>query len=386
MKWIFWISLLFIGYTYVGYPLWLYLRTLWQPRPWRQVEGFPSVSVVMAVRNEAERIEQKLHNLFELDYPSDRLEIIVISDGSQDSTPAILTRYPKDRLRVIHHPEHQGKAAALNAGIREARGEIVVFVDVRQQLDTLAVRYLVSNFADPSVGCAAGDLVLRQGDRPFAFDGIGFYWRYERWTRKCQATIGSTVGVFGPIYAVRRRLLVPLPEGTILDDVYLPLHVVRQGYRSIFDSRACAWDSPSPSNGAEFRRKVRTLTGNYQLLQLAPWLLRRENPVRFHFVSHKLLRLSVPLFLACLFLSSWWLAKDKFYLGLALLQSTFYLFAALGLQSRVKPLRRLLGFPAAFCLLNGAALMGLVNFLFRRSPLWQVWVPADYGRQWGRRK
>lgn len=386
MKWIFWISLLFIGYTYVGYPLWLYLRTLWQPRPWRQVEGFPSVSVVMAVRNEAERIEQKLHNLFELDYPSDRLEIIVISDGSQDSTPAILTRYPKDRLRVIHHPEHQGKAAALNAGIREARGEIVVFVDVRQQLDPLAVRYLVSNFADPGVGCVTGELALRKERQVSVQTGVQFYWRYEKQIRSFEARLDSTTGATGALYAVRRELLVSLPEGTILDDAYLPLHVVRQGFRSVFDDRARAWDSLPKSNREEFQRKVRTLTGNYQILELAPWLLRKENRIRAQFVSHKLLRLWMPLFLSLLFISSWLLAAEPFFLGLALLQSVFYICAALGLQFRAKPWQELLGFPAAFCLLNGAAIMAFFNFLLRREPPWQVWAPAPAVRSTGGRK
>ncbi len=376
MKWVFWVSAGLITYVYAGYPFWVYLRSQLRPRLWRQEDIFPTVSVLLVVHNEAERIEEKLRNLLELDYPTDRLEILVVSDGSQDMTNAILAGYGGERLRVFQCPVQHGKAAGLDLGIKQALGEIVVFTDVRQRLEKASVRFLVSNFADPTVGCVAGDLVLREEGQTGTQAGIGFYWRYEKWIRKCEARIDSAVGVSGGLYAVRQKLLTTLPKGTILDDLYIPLDVVRQGYRSVFDSRARARDALPQSHRREFQRKVRTLTGNYQLLQLAPWLLRAENRVRFQFISHKLLRLLVPVFLITLFLSSLGLAADPFFLGLTLLQAGFYVCAALGLWLRPKRLQRLLGGPAAFCLLNGAAVMGLVYFAFSRDPLWCLWDSA----------
>ncbi len=381
MKSLFWISAVFITYVYFGYPIWVFLRSRWWPQPWRQEAIFPMVSVVVPIHNGGEHTQAKLENLLGLDYPNDRLEITVISDGSQDATNEILARCADQRLHFLQYPERRGKAAALNLGFQEARGEIVVLTDVRQYLEPNSLRLLVSNFSDPSVGCVSGELILGEEVQPGTPAGVGFYWRYEKWIRKCEARIDSTVGVTGALYAVRRELLTTLPADLILDDVYQPMHVVRQGFRSVFDARARAWDSLPPTSRGEFRRKVRTLLGNYQLVQYAPWLLCRENRIRFQFVSHKLLRLWVPLFLGSLFTSSWWLVTDPFYLGLALLQSAFYICAGLGLWLQVKQLRVLLGVPAVFCLLNGAAIMGLINFLFRRGPLWRLWVPANAGLQ-----
>lgn len=379
MKSLFWISVFFIAYVYLGYPVWVYLRSRWVPRRWRQERITPTVSVVMVVHNEAEQIEQKLVNLFNLDYPVGRLEIVVVSDGSKDLTNAVLARKAEERLRVFQYPEHRGKAVALNLGIGETHGEIVVFTDVRQQLESSSVRFLVSNFADPSVGCVSGELVLLEEGQEGPLADVGLYWRYEKWIRRGEAGIDSTIGATGALYAVRRTLLTKLPEGTLLDDVYLPMHVVREGYRSVFDSRARAWDCLPRSNRGEFRRKVRTLSGNYQLLQMAPWLLSKENRVRFQFISHKLLRLGIPFLLASLFVSAWWLSAEPFYLGLALVQSAFYACAGLGLMFRARRLGKLLRVPAAFCLLNAAAVMGLINFLFHRRPPWQTWVPAMPG-------
>lgn len=377
MKWVFWISAGFIGYVYFGYPLWIYSRARWRPRPWRREESVLCVSVVMAVHNEERLIKRKLDNLFGLDYPADRLEVIVVSDGSTDRTDTILAAYPAQRLKVVELSRHQGKAAALNAGIEQSSGEIVVFTDVRQELEPESLRFLTCNFADPGVGGVTGELVLCPDDPSGTQPGVRFYWGYEKAIRNWESQADSTVGATGALYAVRRKLLVTLLEGIILDDLYLPLQVVRQGYRSVFEPRARVWDSLPPTSGGEFRRKVRTLTGNYQLLQLAPWLWRRENRLRFQFISHKLLRLWVPLFLLLLLLSSWWLAGELFYRILALLQSVFYVFAVLGFAFRGKVMGRLLGVPAAFCLLNGAAVMGLIKFLFHRGPLWQLWVPAN---------
>ena len=226
--------------------------------------------------------------------------------------------------------EHRGKANALNHGIAEAKGEIVCFIDARQIISSDGLKNLVANFADPSVGCASGELILRADPTTPSSDGVGLYWRLEKHIRNWEGQAGSTVGATGAFYAVRKDLFSPLPEGIILDDVYIPLQVARQGSRVIFDPSAVAWDDFTPSPKQEFRRKVRTLAGNYQLLQLAPWVLTNANPLRFQLVCHKLLRLLIPFALVGLFVSTLWLRRSLYELALAL-QLLFYALATLSL-------------------------------------------------------
>jgi len=370
MKVMFWISVAVITYTYVGYPLWLYLRSLWFPRLVHSAPFYPTVSVIMAVRNEAEILQFKLQNILRLNYPADRLEIIVVSDGSTDATNQILSTCSDDSLRLIICSRHQGKASALDQAIREARGEIVVFTDARQMIEPEALKYLVSNFADSKVGGASGELILEEPVGSNSLEGVGFYWRLEKKIRQWESATGSVVGATGAFYAVRRHLLVILPNELILDDVYLPLHVVRQNYRMVFESRAVAREPLQTSAPQEFRRKVRTLTGNYQLLQVAPWLLTRSNPIRFQFVSHKLLRLLAPFALAGAFFIAL-LVPETVYRLAAVLQIVLYGSGALTLlQPRLRFLGPLPDAAFAFILMNTAAVLALIKFLTGQKPVW----------------
>jgi poly-beta-1,6-N-acetyl-D-glucosamine synthase len=370
VKWMFWIAAAVIGYTYVGYPCWLRLRMLWRARPVLRGPVAPPVSIVMVVRNEDKVLRSKLENLLALDYPE--FEVVVVSDGSTDGTEGILHEFEGDaRVRLALKTESCGKAAGLNDALALVKGELVVFTDARQRLEPSAVRLLAENFADPDVGCASGELLLGDAEQGESSKGMGLYWRIEKQVRDLEAASGSMVGATGALYAVRRNLLVPVPAGTILDDVYLPMHVVEQGKRAVFDLRAHAWDSPDLGAEREFARKVRTLSGNYQLLQLAPWLLSRRNPIRFEFVSHKLMRLVVPFGLAVLFLSSLFLSAP-FYRAVLVLQVLFYLLSALALGRVVKRgiLARIGDASGTFVLLNGAAVVALANFLSGRRTVW----------------
>ena len=298
----FWASAGLIAYTYVGYACWLRLRMLWRSHPVMRGAYTPTVSIVMVVRNEERVLETKLQNLLALDYPADRCQVIVVSDGSTDRTELILHEYARDpRLHVILNQLARGKASSLNDAVELASGEIVMFTDARQKIESRALRVVGREFCRPGSrmrqwGVDAGGR-RNQGE---SSQGLGVYWRIEKQVRELEAASGSMVGATGAIYAVRRELLTPVPAETILDDVFLPMEVVRQGKRAIFDGRARAWDSVNLGAGREFSRKVRTLSGNYQLVRLAPWLLSSANPIRFEFVSHKLLRLTVPFALAAL--------------------------------------------------------------------------------------
>jgi biofilm PGA synthesis N-glycosyltransferase PgaC len=368
MRWLFWGAAFLIGYTYAGYAGWLWLRLLWRSRPVRRGEFMPPLSMLMVVRNEEENLEAKLQNLFAIEYPS--CQIVIVSDGSTDDTETILRRH-QSRLALVLNRTAQGKASGLNDAIRLATGEIVVFTDARQRIEPGAVRLLAENFADPEVGCVSGELMLGDPAKGESSQGLGLYWRIEKRVRELEAASGSVVGATGAFYAVRRELLSTVPAETILDDVYLPMEVVRQGKRTVFDARAQAWDTPSLGTGREFSRKVRTLSGNFQLVQLAPWLLSSQNPIRFEFVSHKLLRLAVPFALALLLLSSLAL-RGPFYRTVLILQLAFYALSALALNSIVKRgmLAGIADAAGTFVLLNGAAVVALANFIAGRRAAW----------------
>jgi poly-beta-1,6-N-acetyl-D-glucosamine synthase len=370
MKCIFWGSALFVGYAFVGYPALLFLRSRWRARPVLKARILPSVSVVMAVHNEAEVLPAKLSNLAGLDYPADRLEIIVTSDGSTDATEKIVAAGTSDRLRLVAAPQREGKASALNRGMQAARGEIILFTDARQLIRADAIQQLVANFADPWVGCVSGELILGQLEASGSSEGFGLYWRLEKKIRQWESLTGSVIGATGALYAARRDLLVPLPKGTILDDVYLPMQVARRGRRVVFEPQALAFDRVATSQ-REFRRKVRTLTGNYQLVQLAPWLLTPSNPLLWNYVSHKILRLLAPFSLTALLISSLFL-RAPLYEAAIVLQVAFYALGALTIFGRPRPaiIARLADAAAAFVVLNAAAAVALYFFLIGKREVW----------------
>ncbi len=373
MIWVFWLAAALVAYAYIGYAAWLRVRLLWRAHP--VLRGFvsPAVSVVMIVRNEEKILESKLQNLFSLDYPQDLVEIIVVSDGSTDRTEQILQEYSRDpRIKVVVNQLPKGKAGALNDALEIVHGDLVVFTDARQKLDRSAVRLLAENFADPQVGCVSGELMLGDPATGESGKGFGLYWQVEKQIRELESASGSVVGATGAIYAARRELLTHVPGGTILDDVYLPMHIVRQGKRVVFDARAIAWDSADLGAEREFSRKVRTLSGNYQLVQFAPWLLSRENPIRFEFVSHKLLRLAIPVALALLlFLSP--LLKSPFYKVIFYAQVIFYGLSLISLArlARRGILARVADAAGTFVLLNSAAVVALANFVSGKRAAWR---------------
>ena len=367
MESLFWWSVGLIAYVYAGYPALLAVWAALVRTPDVDLEivgrdddnALPGVSVIIAARNEARRLPGRIENLLAADYPQDRLQIIVASDGSTDHTLEALAPYASRIELVMLSP--RGKAAALNAAVSRARYPVLVFADARQRFAPDAIRRLVRHFNRLSVGAVSGELILdceradlkvgayteaevgpypqisvgadlQVGPPSTIGDGVGAYWKYEKWLRRHEAIIGSTLGVTGAIYAMRRALWQPLPEDTILDDVLGPMRIVLQGHRVMFDHTAHAFDETARDAAVETRRKVRTLAGNFQLLALEPRLLvPGVNPVWFQFVSHKLGRLLVPYALAAAFVSSVWLAPASWmYATAAAAQTAFYGLAAYG--------------------------------------------------------
>jgi cellulose synthase/poly-beta-1,6-N-acetylglucosamine synthase-like glycosyltransferase len=378
---LFWTAFGCIVYVYAGYPLLLML--------WRRIFRRPvdrryqelSVSLVIAMHNERRNVRAKMQNCLELDYPADKLEIIVSLDAPSDGTDALLEDYVGPGVEVICCPIRRGKAEALNSGMAVARGEIVIFGDAGQRLEKSAVRELVANFADESVGAVSGTLVLLDAHAQEASDAAGLYWRYEKKLRAMESDIHSVPGATGAIYAIRRELFVPLPAGTILDDVVVPMRIVVGGKRAILDPAARAYGVVAQSPGMEYQKKKRTLTGNYQLFAEMPELLMPwRNPIFVQMVSHKVGRLMVPYGLAVLFISNLFLL-DGLYRTVGILQVIWYATACAGwwaTRDGGSRLGRLMAIPYAFVLMNWAPVAGLYYFV--RGRALGVWNSAAVER------
>jgi len=340
--WIFWASAAIVLYVYIGYPVLLLVWSRLRPKPVHLHAGEPPVSVIIAVVDEAEALDRKIANLRSLDYPASHLQIVVVSDGRNPNTAAILRR--RGGLVDAIYVRRGGKAQALNAGVEAARHDILVFADVRQRFDRQALHGLVAPLADPTVGGVSGELMLdveTGGGSADIGEGLGGYWRYEKWLRRQESTIGSTMGATGAIYALRKALWRPLPADTILDDVLAPMRAVLAASRVVFSSDALAFDPVAPS-GVELRRKIRTLAGNYQILRLEPRLLNPfRNPVWIQYMSHKVGRLLVPYALLALLATSALLVTTSPFYALAFVaQVLFYGLAAYGAYLSRRDLRQ----------------------------------------------
>jgi len=364
----FWTAVLLLGYTYIGYPAVMWMWAHVRPRPASSLDWEPSVSVLVAAHDEGCRIATKLENLLALDYPVDRLEVLVGSDGSVDDTVEQARPFEGRRVRLFAFPTRRGKPAVLNDLARAARGEILAMADVRQTFEKGALRALVRPLADPSVGAVSGELVLTSSELgPVVTVGVGVYWRYEKLIRRSESAVDSTVGATGAIYAVRRELFEPLPEDTLLDDVVLPLRVTRQGRRVLFEPTAVAFDRAAATSAEELIRKVRTIAGTFQLFARERWLLDpRANRLWFQAISHKGLRLLSPGFLAVAAATSAALAGQSFYAVALGCQAVFYLLALAGAVARSTRVP-LLSAPFTFCLLNWATVLAVVALLRGRQ-------------------
>ncbi len=301
------------------------------PRPVRKAPWEPTVSIVIAAHDERDKIEKKILNCLDLDYPKEKLQVVVALDAPTDGTEDIVWKYAGRLIDMVYYSPHRGKAQALNSAVAAAEGEILVFADARQRLDAAAVRELVANFHDPSVGAVSGELVLLDENGNEAADGVGLYWRYEKLLRAMESDIHSMLGATGALYAIRRELFRRLPVETILDDVAIPMRAVLAGKRVVFEPGARAYDAVAASVDVEYGRKVRTLMGNFQLMAQMPELLDAgRNPVLWQFLSHKVGRLFVPYFLAVLFVSNILLVKEMPFLVFFALQAAFYSLAWFG--------------------------------------------------------
>jgi biofilm PGA synthesis N-glycosyltransferase PgaC len=361
---------LFIAYTVAGYPLILGWLGRHFARPIQKRFEPRTVSFVIAVHNGQNFLAEKLRSILDLDYPRELMEIVVVSDASTDATDDIARGFSAEGVKLIRVPRG-GKPAALNIAVPQTSGEILILTDVRQTLERDSVRRMIACFGDPSVGVVSGDLVVRAGN--IEETNVGLYWRYERWIRKQLGRIDSMMGATGPFYGIRRTLFRPMPKDLLLDDMYVPLGAFFQGYRLIVEEEARAFDYPTGVE-TEFRRKVRTLAGNYQLLRYFPELLGLRNRMLFHYVSYKLARLLLPWAVLALLVVSFGL-PDPWRAIVLTGQALFYAVALTDLIAGPGTLWKRISSPARTVVSLLAATACAVAIFF--VPAQKLWKPTQ---------
>jgi len=370
-----WCSLAVLFYVYLGYPALLGLVGLMIRRP-RAVVGYtPKISVLIAAYNEEANIQRKVEQTLALEYPPDRVEILVLSDGSSDRTDEIVKAISDPRVRLLRAPQRKGKTNVQNLGAETCQGEVLIFSDATTVYHPLALRYLACNYADPKVGAVSGryEYFDPQGKSPTGTGMIAF-WNYENLIKMMQSRIYTITGCCGCIYSVRRRAYTAL-HPDVISDLVQPLCAIQQGYRVVFEDRALAYEETTQSSKEEFSMRVRVVTrGIHGILSVRDLL----NPLKhgwvsFQLLSHKVLRWIIPFFLLLLFIGNAILWNHPWYGLLFAIQFTFYAFALLTLLVPLHRIWRPLGIPLYFCTLNAAALRSVLEAVRgRKYAIWET--------------
>ena len=370
---VFTVAALVTVYIYFGYPLLIFVLARLRPRPIARADVTPSMTLLIPAYNEEATIERKIRNALALDYPKGQLEILIVADGCTDATCEIVRRHD---VRLLEIPRG-GKANALNRGAAEATGDILVMTDANVELAPDALRVLARAFADPQVGGVSGrkQAIVRKGADTTEV-GENLYWRWDQWQKTLESAIGSIFAADGTLYAIRRSLYVPIDDPAQADDIAISARVVLQGYRLVLDPDAVAYEDAPVEGADEFRRKVRVTNHSVRALLNLGGALWTSGFYSVELLSHKLVRHLIPFFLIALLAASAWLARTSHLFGLTLaLQALFYLLAVAGAllrHSRGGALK-LLSVPYYFCLVNAAALLGVLSIA--RGTRVRAWSP-----------
>jgi cellulose synthase/poly-beta-1,6-N-acetylglucosamine synthase-like glycosyltransferase len=362
MEVLFWTSLMLIVYVYIGYPVILLLCSWIFKKPVKKDEFYPTVTLLIPAYNEEKVIEDKIKNSLEIEYPKDKLSIVVISDGSDDMTDEIVKKYTDKGVILKRFGDRMGKVGVLNRAMQEVTSDIVIFSDANTMYKKDAVKKLIYNLADTSVGAVTGDVRLASEKVSFGH-GERLYYRYERFIQQKESNIGSIVGVDGAMYAIRKNLYLPPSNNIILDDFVISMNVGIQGYRVIYEPEAIAYEETSPTWRDEFKRRPRITAGAYQALWQKEGVPTWKNKLLlFEYISHRLLRWILPFFLILLFVSNCFLLDNLGFRICFIVQCIFYILAIIGwiTDTRIK----LFSIPFYFCLVNLGALLGFFRWLF----------------------
>ena len=356
---VFWAAVAVPFYVYLGYPLVLLGLRLIVHHPVNKQPCRPFVSVLIPAYNEIAVIRQKIHNSLDLDYPEDRIEIAVVSDGSTDGTVEAAQEFANGkRVRVFAYPKNRGKIAAMNDTVPELNGEIVVFTDASAMLLPNAVREIVENFSDSRVGAVSGVYQVRKSEQSAAGGSEQLYWKYETFLRLQESALDSLLGGHGHLHAIRKSLYCFPSPRTINDDYVISVRVVSRGYRAVYEPNAIGWEQAEEMAG--FGRRVRIMSGNIRQLSELPGLLRRPLPL-FFFLSHKVGRLVVPFAMITALAASVVLFGRPLYRVLFAAQVGLYLLALAGALVPLKP--KILRLPYYFTMINAATFFGIYHAL-----------------------
>jgi cellulose synthase/poly-beta-1,6-N-acetylglucosamine synthase-like glycosyltransferase len=382
----FWFSLIIVFYTYLGYGIVLYLlvkikELFLKQKTQEQAENLPEVTLFITAFNEEAVVKEKMDNCLTLDYPVDKLKIVWVTDGSNDSTNEMLKAYPL--VTVLFQPERQGKTAALNRGMDFISSPIVVFTDANTMINNEAIQNIVAEFTDPKVGCVAGEKRIAAKEKDGAAGGgEGIYWKYESTLKALDSRLYSAVGAAGELFAIRRELFETMERDTLLDDFILSLRIAQKGYKIAYCDKAYAIESASADMKEEEKRKVRIAAGGLQSI----WRLRsllnifRYGTLSFQYVSHRVLRWSAtPIFLFLMFPINIILiaiTSNNLYSVILVLQILFYLSGIWGYYLSTKQIKnKILFIPYYFLFMNVNVIRGF--FYLKKNTNNGIWEKAN---------
>lgn len=378
--WIFWVGVLVVGFTYVGYGVIIYIFSIVRKRKPihdQRNEDLPEVTLLIAAYNEEGYIDHKIKNTLSLDYPSSLLHVLVVTDGSSDRTPDIVKQYP--RIKLFHEPGRKGKIHAVNRVMKFVTSPIVIFCDANTDLNDQAIRKIVRHYQDPTIGGVAGEKRIFSKEKDNASgSGEGLYWKYESFLKKKDAEVYSVVGAAGELFSLRTELYEESPENMLIEDFYLSLRITARGFRFAYEPDAYAIETASASVKEEWKRKVRISAGAFQAMLKLTYLLNpfRYGMLSFQYVCHRVLRWTLaPLSLPLVLITNMILAFQGlfFYQVVLGLQLGFYAVAMLGYVLRDKKIS-IKGFfvPYYFTVMNLSVYAGLIRFSRgRQSILWE---------------
>jgi cellulose synthase/poly-beta-1,6-N-acetylglucosamine synthase-like glycosyltransferase len=368
VTWVFWLSLGVTAYVYFGYPALLASGLLSSRKGWHRRRIQPTISVIVAAYNEEAAIEHKIKNLLTCDYPADRLEIVIGSDGSTDRTEEIVEQYAGRGVRLVKGGSRRGKSAIQNDAVATASGSILVFTDADCLITAGTLQQAIDNFADPGVGLVTGTAAFANSDESAITRNEGLYARYEAWIRQQESERQLLAAASGSFFAIRRKLWKPL-DPNVGDDFVLPLQVALRGFRNVLDPNVIAWTQLPAEASSMFRVKKRIVTKDLRGL-LRNWQIL--NPLHSGRVavglwSHKLLRWLVAYFLCALLLSNLFLLGGVFFRVTLLLQVLFYGIALGAMIANDRELKMPWSVASSFCVVNCAAMFGIIDYLIKGS-------------------
>ena len=373
---IFWISILLIFYTYIGYGIVLYLlvllKRIFKGRKMHTESDYePEVTLLVAAYNEKDYVAQKVKNSQSLNYPPEKVHQVWVTDGSDDGTPNLLKEYPG--ITVLHQPERRGKIAAMNRAVEYVKTPIAIFSDANTDLGKESIQHIVSMFSNPEVGCVSGEKRIRQSDSEAAASaGEGLYWKYESTLKKWDAELYSVVGAAGELFAVRTELFQPVEPDTLLDDFMISLRIAMQGYTIQYNPEAYAIETASANVKEELKRKIRIAAGGIQsVVRLAPLLnIFKYGLLSFQYISHRVLRWTITplMLLLALVTNALLLSTGGVYMYLLIAQGVFYSAALLGwyLENRKIKLK-ILFVPYYFFMMNYAVYLGFARYIKKQQ-------------------